>query len=259
MKGIFDDFEAEITGDRLNGPFKAIGSYRSWIGEYKCGKKVGKWVYHNNVKNVTKTMFYEDDKLEGLYELVAPTKIVRVSYKNGKMHGIYIKHNFKKNTSILGHYDNGFYTGQWTKRNVMNDEILYQINYQIKITKEGQIESILHGQYMDYLYIGQYEYGVKIGRWTKRDGTEVAVYDGTGLSNHTIKINKTTLYQKLGGVCHGFYIANPLQPNQNIQFYHLGRSVKTPDSATLELKNEKYILTYINEFNHVETTEFLTI
>ena len=25
--GIFDDFEAEITGDKINGPFKAVGHY----------------------------------------------------------------------------------------------------------------------------------------------------------------------------------------------------------------------------------------
>lgn len=252
MNGIFDDFEAKITGDRLNGPFSAIGRYRSWVGEYRCGKRVGKWTYHNNVKNITKTMTYEDDLLEGLYESIGPTKIIRASYHKDKLHGTYIKHNFKNCTSTLGHYDNGLYAGQWTKRNVMTDAIIFQINYKVKTSGE----SVLHGSYIDSLYEGQYDFGVKIGRWVKRDKKEIAMYDGTGLSHHTVKTKNITLYQKLGGVCHGFFITNPFTPDQGISFYHLGRRMKTPDHLELEIKNEKYRLTYINEFGHTETAEF---
>jgi hypothetical protein len=246
--GIFDDFEAEITGDKINGLFKAVGRYRSWIGQYKDKKKVGKWVYFNNVKNITKTMYFNDDKLQGLYELVSQTKIVRVSYDNNQMHGTYIKHNFKNSTSTIGHYNHGLRCGNWTKRDVFDDTIIYHMNYKIVVDT-----SVLHGLYIDRLYEGAYDRGVKIGKWVHRDGTEVVIYDGTGMSYHTTRV---VLYQRLGGVCHGFYIINPLTEKQEVLFYHLGKLKKTPPYIGLVVKNDKYRLTFMNEFDTEETIEF---
>ncbi len=256
MNGIFDDFEAEITGNQQEGPFRAIGKYRSWIGEFKNSKRAGKWTYHNSIKNVTKTMVYEDGKLEGLFELVSPNKIVRVNYSNNKMHGTYIKHNFKRGTSVIGHFEHGYHIGRWTKKKALNDEILFDLNYRIQTTKFGTSESVLHGLYMDRYYIGQYDFGVRVGRWVSRDDSEIIWYSGTGLSNHLVKHKVITLYQKLGGVCHGFYITNPLMENQNVSYYHIGRLVKVPDHLKLEKKDDTFSLTFVNEFDAIETIKF---
>ena len=255
--GIFDDFEAEITGDKINGPFKAVGHYRSWIGQYHQGKKVGKWTYHNNVKNIIKTMYYANDKLEGLFELLSPSKIVRANYENGVMHGVYVKHNFKNGTSITGHYRYGYKFGSWIKKDVMNDGTIYHINY--RLSTDQTIESVFHGFYMDELYQGTYDNGVKVGTWLKRDRTEIISHTGTGISNHTIKLRKTTLFQKLGGICHGFYISDPLTEEQHVSYYHFGQLKKAPSHMDIVLKNHKYQLTFINESGNDETIEFLEL
>lgn len=268
--GIFDDFEAKLTGTQIlskgeyvwHGSFKAIGNYRSWVGQFELGKRVGKWVYYNNVKDITKTMYYNNDQLHGLFELVAVSKIIRVRYENGQMHGGYVKHNFKNSTSTSGHFNNGLKFGRWIKRHVMNDEILYDVNY--IIDKGG---SVLHGNYADQFYSGTYDVGVKIGLWERHDKREAVLYDGTGLANHTYNLEQISLIQKLGGVCHGLYIINPNQPNQYVAYYRLGRKIKAPfEISTLTITQDsqkilpkKYKVNYIDEYGVVVGLEFIDL